>query len=130
MIFLLDTNAVAALSVEDPRFMARRVGYRPRDFGISSIVTFEFMFGAYRHPQTQKYLDIYAALQLEVVPFEPEDARAAGRIRAELQTRGTPIGPYDVLIAGQALARDLILITRNTREFARVDGLRVENWME
>ena len=57
-----------------------------------------------------------------------DDAFRAGEIRAYLQARGTPIGAYDVLIAGQALARGLILVTRNIGEFARVDGLRVENW--
>lgn len=60
--------------------------------------------------------------------FGEQDAFRAGEIRAYLQSRGTPIGAYDVLIAGQALARDLTLVTRNIGEFARVDGLRVENW--
>jgi tRNA(fMet)-specific endonuclease VapC len=62
-----------------------------------------------------------------VVEFDREDAVEAGRIRAELALAGTPIGPYDVLIAGQAKARGLTL-TRNLREFDRVRGLRVQNW--
>ena len=69
-----------------------------------------------------------AGLQLSVVEFDREDARQAGEIRAALAATGTPIGPYDVLIAGQARARDLILITRNVSEFSRVSGLRVEDW--
>jgi tRNA(fMet)-specific endonuclease VapC len=60
--------------------------------------------------------------------FSPEDARCSADVRAQLAMQGTPIGPYDVLIAGQALSRDCILITRNTREFERVYGLRIENW--
>lgn len=60
--------------------------------------------------------------------FGKEDARQAGEIRAILAARGSAIGPYDVLIAGQACARDLILITHNTAEFARVPGLRIEDW--
>jgi tRNA(fMet)-specific endonuclease VapC len=63
-----------------------------------------------------------------VLEFDGEDARRAGEVRAFLAAKGTPIGPYDVLIAGQALARDMILVTRNTDEFRRVKGLRVEDW--
>lgn len=128
MIFLLDTNALAALSTELPVFMEKLVGFRASDIGISSIVAFELYFGAYRHEQTAMYLERFDRLQLEIVPFDGNDARAAGRIRAAMHRNGTPIGPYDMLIAGQALARDLTLITRNTREFSRVEGLRVENW--
>ena len=62
------------------------------------------------------------------VPFDAADARAAGAIRRDLEARGLPIGPYDVLIAGQARARDLVLVTANTREFERVDGLKFEDW--
>jgi len=66
-------------------------------------------------------------LQFEVVEFDREDARQAGELRAALAAAGTPIGPY-VLIAGQALARSLILVTHNTGEFQRVPGLRFEDW--
>ena len=61
-------------------------------------------------------------------PFDGEDAEQAGEIRAALVLPGTPIGPYDVLIAGQAKARSLTLITRNAREFQRIDGLMTEDW--
>jgi tRNA(fMet)-specific endonuclease VapC len=67
---------------------------------------------------------------IRMIPFEEVDAEAAGRIRAVLQTRKQPIGPYDTLIAGQALARDLTLVTANQREFARVDGLLWEDWAQ
>ena len=63
-----------------------------------------------------------------MVAFDTEDARASGRVRAALAASGRPIGAYDVLIAGQALARELTLVTHNTREFGRVEGLRVEDW--
>lgn len=128
MIFLLDTNAVSALAAERPRFMERRLGFSPRDFGISSIVAFEILFGINRAGHLKVDLRKFDDMELEVVPFDVDDAHAAGAIRAELQRLGTPIGPYDVLIAGQALARGLIVITRNVREFQRVKGLRLENW--
>jgi tRNA(fMet)-specific endonuclease VapC len=63
-----------------------------------------------------------------VVAVEREDARAAGAVRAALATAGSGVGAYDVLIAGQALARGLTLVTHNTRAFGRVEGLRVEDW--
>ncbi len=68
------------------------------------------------------------ALHFQTVDFNSEDAKAAGEVRAALVIAGTPIGPYDILIAGQALARNLTLITHNTREFSRVNGLRIEDW--
>ena len=68
------------------------------------------------------------ALRFTVLPFEKEDARSAGEVRAHLRSKSTPIGPYDVLIAGQAVARKLVLITHNRREFTRVPGLMTEDW--
>jgi len=68
------------------------------------------------------------ALQFAILDFDKEDSRHAGEIRALLASRGTPIGPYDLLIAGQAKARELILVTRNTTELRRVSGLRVDDW--
>ena len=131
MIFLLDTNAVSALTKGNLTFLERGIGFTAADFVISSIVAHEMFFGIYNSARVAANADEAERLlaAIDVVPFETEDARAAGRIRAELQARGTPIGPYDVLIAGQALARDLTLISRNMREFSRVPGLRVENWM-
>jgi tRNA(fMet)-specific endonuclease VapC len=68
------------------------------------------------------------ALQFSVVEFDKEDARQTGAIRAFLAAKRMPIGPYDVLIAGQAVARNLILVTHNIQEFGRVPGLRFEDW--
>ena len=68
------------------------------------------------------------ALRFEVIEFDKEDARQAGEVRAWLAAQGQAIGPYDVLIAGQAVARNVILVTRNTREFGRVPRLRIEDW--
>ena len=65
---------------------------------------------------------------MQVLDFDAEDAEEAGDIRATLQRAGTPIGPYDILIAAQARRRDALLVTANTREFARVPGLQIEDW--
>ena len=85
-------------------------------------------FGAYKSRRQAHNLALLDGLLLEVLEFDKEDARQAGEIRAALAAKGTPIGPYDVLIAGQARARDLVLVTHNVGEFSRVDGLRVEDW--
>jgi len=66
---------------------------------------------------------------LEVCPFEHDAASAYGAVRAHLERAGTPIGPLDTLIAAHALALDVTLVTNNEREFARVPGLSVENWL-
>ena len=67
---------------------------------------------------------------MTTVPFGRPEAAAAARVRADLEAEGRPIGPYDVLIAGTALAQGAVLVTRNVREFNRVRGLAVENWYE
>ena len=71
---------------------------------------------------------VFLQLPISILPLEPEDAEEAGEIRAALERAGTPIGPYDVLIAGQARRRDALLVTANSREFARVPGLKTEDW--
>ena len=68
------------------------------------------------------------ALRFAVIEFDKEDAREAGKIRAFLAVKGSPIGPYDVLIAGQAMARKMVLVTANTDEFARIPGLQLDDW--
>ena len=128
MKYLLDTNAIIALFKGHPGFLARIHQCHVQDFALSSIVTYELFFGAYRSQRKPENLALVEALQFETLEFDRDDARCAGEIRARLTVAGTPIGPYDVLIAGQALARELTLITRNIREFERVEMLRVENW--
>jgi tRNA(fMet)-specific endonuclease VapC len=109
-------------------FNERIRSYRPGDFGLSAIVAHELYFGAYRSKRRGENLDRVDRLQFEVVEFSRHDARLAGSLRADLAAAGTPMGLHDVLIAAQALTRDLALITHNNREFARVAGLRLQDW--
>lgn len=98
---------------------------------VSTIVVFELRFGAAKSGKpafNTQLLDEFLAGQVEVVAFEAADAARAGSVRAELQAKGTPIGPYDTLIAGQVLRLGATLVTANTREFSRVAGLSVEDW--
>jgi len=127
--FLLDTNAVISLLNPAEDKVVRAVErHRRADIVTSSIVIHELCFGAYKSAAPSKNLKLIERLDLTVLQFEPEDAREAGRIRALLAMRGTPIDPYDVLIAGQALRHGLVVVTANVREFARVPGLASEDW--
>ena len=129
MQFLLDANVLVALLRSGSGRLARRVRReRPGEIGLSAIVAHELFYGAFKSRRVDENLAIVDALRFEVLEFDKEDARRAGQIRAALAARGETIGPYDVLIAGQAAARDLTLITHNTREFGRVPGLRIADW--
>ncbi|AOR69703.1 pilus assembly protein [Burkholderia stabilis] len=129
MKFLLDTNAVIAILKGEPVVLARLRQHEPADFGVPAIVAHELYYGAYKSQRMAANVARVEALQLEVVTFDAEDAQHAGAIRAHLTAAGTPIGPYDALIAGQARARRLVLVTHNMREFESVPGLQVEDWL-
>jgi tRNA(fMet)-specific endonuclease VapC len=127
--YLLDANAVITLLNDKTSNAGRRLRReKPDDVAIPSIVVHELFYGAFKSRRVAQNLALIDALQFAVLEFDKEDARQAGAIRALLVSKGTPIGAYDVLVAGQAVARSLILVTHNTREFGRVPGLRFEDW--
>ena len=131
MRYLLDTNAyIALLRRTSAKLVARVQLSQYGDFALSAIVLYELFFGAYKSEQIERNVKTFLELQLDfpVIDFSAQDARVAGEVRADLARIGKPIGPYDVLIAGQARARNLCLVTNNTREFGRVAGLQVEDW--
>jgi len=132
--YLLDTNACIALingnEASVRRKFQRAVG-RESVILLSSIVAFELWYGvakSQRKESNTARLDAFFAGPLEWTLFDEEDARAAGTVRAELEAVGTPIGAYDVLLAGQARRHGATLVTSNSREFARVSGLKWEDW--
>jgi tRNA(fMet)-specific endonuclease VapC len=95
------------------------------------MVLFELWFGiakSTRRAVNAERLVLFLHGGLDLLPFDADDARAAGEIRVVLEARGTPIGPYDLLIAAQALRRGATLVTSNLREFERVDGLKLVDW--
>ncbi len=128
MKYLLDTSAVIALMKGNEVFCSRLRQYLPADFGLPSIVSHELYFGAYNSQAPEKNLARVEALQFETISLDREDARRAGEVRAILRKAGKPVGAYDLLIAGQALARDLVVITHNVTEFRQVPDLRIEDW--
>ena len=128
MLYLLDSNVVIGLMARSPRIVKRVEQSVPGELLLSTIVLYELTFGAFNSDRIEINLERLRALALPLLSFDERDAREAGRIRADLRRAGTPIGPHDILIAGQALARGLTLVTNNTGEFARVTGLRLEDW--
>ncbi len=128
MKYLRDTNAVIGLLAGNAALSFRDHRPAPTKFSLSVIAMQELFYGAYKSQRSEENITRLEALRFAVLEFDKEDARQAGEIRAVLAAIGRPVGPYDVLIAGQARSRALTLITRNTSEFARVRGLRFENW--
>jgi tRNA(fMet)-specific endonuclease VapC len=131
----LDTNTVIAALKDESSPALSRVAQALRDrqdpVAVSTIVLFELYFGAAksgRQEQNARRVTEFAASAIQVLEFDTEDAAEAGEIRAALRRMGTPIGPYDILIAAQARRRNALLVTANTREFARVPGLKIEDW--
>ena len=130
----LDTNAViASINLRPPTVRARleQALAEAAPVGLSAIVLFELWYGIKKSARAglnTLTLATFLALDVTPLPFEPDDAQEAADIRAALERIGTPIGPYDVLIVAQARRRDALLITAKRREFARVPGLRMEDW--
>lgn len=130
--YMLDTNIVSAVVKQPAGLLAQRLVGMPRDvFGISLVVAAELRYGMQRMGSPTLTQRVEAVLEgIDVIPMEePVDAHY-GEIRSMLEQAGTPIGHNDLLIAAHARALDAVLVTGNQREFARVPGLQVENWLE
>lgn len=131
MIYLLDTNVcVALLKGRSTKLEEKVRSIRSHEAAIPAVVRFELHFGAEKSNQPNQTRERLGAFlrAFPSVPFDDGAAEICGRIRASLERAGTPIGPYDLMIAALAVQHDLILVTRNVREFLRVDNLRLENW--
>ncbi|MGA3333241.1 MAG: type II toxin-antitoxin system VapC family toxin [Terracidiphilus sp.] len=134
MNYLLDTNICIALINGNSR-NARAAYLKAERSGAllatSSIAVHELWYGVAKSQlaaQNALALSAFLSREVTVLDYSAQDAQAAGEIRAELERQGKRIGEYDTLIAGQAFARNLVLVTANTREFQRVNGLVVEDW--
>ncbi len=129
--YLLDTNIVIYTMKSRPQRVKRRFQQHDGQMGISTVTIGELVFGAEHSQQTERNLADLEALtaRLEVLPFDNQAAYHFGQIRAALYRTGQPIGPYDMMIAGQARATGLKLVTNNVKEFERVPGLLLENWI-
>ena len=134
MSYQLDTNVcIALINGTSTKVRARFAEATRQKAGLatSTIVIHQLWHRAAKDERATRYAHALAAFlssDAALLDFSEQDAHAAGEIRAELERKGRRIGEYDTLIAGQALSRNLILVTANTREFGRVNGLVVEDW--
>lgn len=130
-MFLLDTNVcISLLNQRQPSLIRQFQAQRPEDIALCSIVKSELLYGARHSRQVETNLRLLEKFfqPLPSLPFDDRCAAEAGLIRADLAAQGTPIGPNDLLIAATARAYDAVLVTHNTREFARITGLRLADW--
>jgi tRNA(fMet)-specific endonuclease VapC len=131
MQYLLDTNICIYIAKRKPASVSSRLKrLRPGDVGMSVITYLELVYGACKSARVSENLAAIDLLE-RLIPAQPMDstiARQYGELRTSLEQRGLPIGPHDLLIAAHALSLNVILVTSNTREFSRVEGLRLKDW--
>jgi tRNA(fMet)-specific endonuclease VapC len=132
--YLLDTNAVIVLingTSDRARKNFTQASKRDTTIYLSAIVLHELRFGianSARPGQNTKVLELFLAGEFVILPFTADHAAIAAEARLKLKRQGTPIGPYDLLIAAQGLALDATVVTADTREFSRVEGLKLIDW--
>ena len=131
MTYLLDTNVcIRYLNETESPIRSRMEGLSPDDVAVCSVVKAELFYGASKSQSPEetraKLMEFFGGMTS--LTFDDAAAETCGEIRASLAKQGTPIGPYDVQIAGIALAHGLTLVSHNTREFSRVPGLRIDDW--
>lgn len=129
--FMLDTNILIYTIKNRPEEVRRQFEAHDGQMSVSSITAMELLYGAHKSQSVRRNLDVVEGLmaRIDVLEFDLAAAEHAGQIRADLASSGRPIGPFDVLIAGHARSRGLLLVTNNIVEFARVGGLRLVNWV-
>ena len=128
--YMFDTKFCIFVIKKRPSYLRNIFNAEAQYLCISSVTLAELMFGAEKSANLTGNLKIVEnfAARLPVLPFDEKAAAHYGQIRASLEKIGTPIGPYDLMIAGHARCEGLVLVTNNRKEFGRVDGLRVEDW--
>ena len=133
--YLLDTNVVIALLKGRPtgvRERMRQTALEGHRVAVSTVALYELWYGvarSERRRENTERLRAFLSGAIEIVPFDEQDALMAGEIRASLERAGTPIGPYDLLIAAQAMRNGAILVTANVSEFSRVPDLAWQDWI-
>lgn len=133
MRYLLDTNiCIYVIKRRPPQVLARFQRCAVGDIGLSTVTVAELQYGVAKSAFPERNQQALAAftLPLEILPFDAPAAAAYGPIRATLERQGTSIGAMDLLIAAHAVSLGVILVTNNLREFGRVPGLQVENWVD
>ena len=129
-MFMLDTNTLIYFFKGMGEVGENLFTYSPQDIFIPSIVIYELQVGIAKSNNPKKREKQLSTLlqQINIIEFGEQEAKASALIRASLEKKGIPIGPMDILIAGSAKAHNLTLVTHNTKEFMRVEGLTIEDW--
>ncbi|MDF1581078.1 MAG: type II toxin-antitoxin system VapC family toxin [Desulfuromonadales bacterium] len=129
-MYLLDTNTLIYFFKDMGNVASTLLSKSPKDIAIPAIVLYELEVGIAKssNPQTRQQQLETLISRIVILPFAKKEAEAAAAIRAKLEKSGTPIGPYDTLIAGIALSSNATLVTHNTKEFSRVEGINIEDW--
>jgi tRNA(fMet)-specific endonuclease VapC len=130
MRYMLDTNTCIAAMRNRPKVVGRMRATSPGDCAISTITSYELQTGVAKcsNPAGEGAKVALLLNAVRTLPFDATAAHESARIRAELESQGRSIGPYDILLAGHAIAADLVLVSANADEFGRVPGLQLENW--
>lgn len=130
-MILLDTNiCIYIINAKPPAVLARFRQYHLGEIGLCSVVAAELAYGVAKSgsARNRQALEMFLA-PLTILPFDETAIWAYGELRAHLERRGTPIGSLDTMIAAHALSQQALLVTNNTREFAKVPGLQLDNWV-
>ncbi|EDQ6874044.1 tRNA(fMet)-specific endonuclease VapC [Salmonella enterica subsp. enterica serovar Thompson] len=128
--FMLDTNTCIFTIKNKPEHVKERFNLNTSRMCISSITLMELIYGAEKSLAPERNLAVVEGFisRLEVLDYDTQAAIHTGQIRAELARKGTPVGPYDQMIAGHARSRGLVVVTNDLREFERIPGIRIEDW--
>ena len=131
-MYVLDTNTLIYFFKGLGNIAENLLSTPPNEIGIPSIVLYELEYGIAKSTSPKKRREQLSEMRsyVTVLTFGEEEARESGKVRALLEKKGKPIGPYDVLIAGTTIAQQGILVTNNLNEFARVPGLKTSDWYE
>jgi len=132
MNYLLDTNIIIYALKNEAKIKSKLKSHSSDNVYMSSITFYELYYGAYKSKLLSKNIETIELLStaFNILPFTYEDSICAGEIRASLEKKGKTIGPYDILLAAQALSNVMTLVTNNDREFKRIKNLCIENWMK
>ena len=132
MKYMLDTNICIYVMKNKPDTAVKRfIEHDPSEICVSSVTCAELLYGAEKSKAASRNLTALSLFlsPITILDFDSSAASAYGKLRADLEIKVTPIGSMDMLIAGQAISKSLILVTNNTKDFKRIEGLALENWV-
>ena len=129
MIYMLDTDSVSLIIRKNPSLIKNLIKHEEDEICISAITYAELSYGLEKKGSERLFLEVNTVVgKLSIVDFDETQSRMYGKIRAELEKSGTPLGDLDMFIAAAALSRNAILVSHNIRHFSKIKGIKVEDW--